>query len=62
MFSTPIPRTSFLDSSLRAKSLRSRRMNSRHSLGATHLGHGRRTAPDRGTIGLHQSKPVETTR
>ena len=43
MFSTPIPRRSFLDSRLRSQSLETRRLERGHATGSSHLGLGSRT-------------------
>lgn len=47
MFSTPIPRSSFLDSPLRVSSLLNRRLAHAQPVGESHLGRSSRLAPTR---------------
>lgn len=47
MFSTPIPRASFLDSTLRVRGHLNRRLTHAQAIGPSHLGHGLKPAPDR---------------
>ena len=50
MLSLPIPRRSFLDSSLRRQSHESRRLPTSSRTGDTHLGHGHRDVTPRPSL------------
>lgn len=50
MFSTPIPRSSFLDSALRTRGHLNRRLAHAQPIGQSHLGLGHPPAPDRPAI------------
>ncbi|WP_412062538.1 hypothetical protein [Rubrivirga sp. IMCC45206] len=50
MFHVPIPRRSFLDSPLRARSHENRQLSHNGAVGDTHLGHGHRLAPARPAV------------